>query len=225
MHSARSWLPALALAAGCVLTYGARRQGATPLAGSLGTIPARLAGASGVDREIDAATRQVAGMTNYVFRVFKRDSSSAFSVYVGYYDNQTTGRTIHSPRNCLPGAGWQVVESGPSTLTLPGGERTVNRYILANGPSQALVYYWYQGRGRVAWSEYRVKWELLRDAVVRGRTEEALVRIVVPIDGSSAPHASDWQERVENAERVAREAAAELIPAVNRVLPGWNATA
>jgi EpsI family protein len=225
MRSLRRWLPALVLASGCALTYGARRQGTTPLVGSLGSLPDRLAGARGSDREIDATTRQVAGMTNYVFRVFKRDSASAFSVYVGYYDNQTTGRTIHSPRNCLPGVGWQVVESGPSTLSLPVGERTVNRYILANGPSQALVYYWYQGRGRVAWNEYRVKWELLRDAVVRGRTEEALVRIVVPIEGSSAPHASDWKERVGQAERVAREAAATLIPAVDRVLPGWKAAA
>jgi hypothetical protein len=51
------------------------------------------------------------------------------------------------------------------------------------------VYYWYQGRGRVAASEYQVKWELLRDAALRARTEEAMVRIVVPL-GAAAKDAA-----------------------------------
>jgi EpsI family protein len=98
---------------------------------------------------------------------------------------------------------------------------TVNRYMLANGQNQALVYYWYQGRGRVAHSEYRVKWDLLRDAMRHGRTEEALVRIVVPIPKGPGSSASSWNERVGRAEAVAREVAADLIPRVETALPTW----
>ena len=43
------------------------------------------------------------------------------------------------------------------------------------------MYYWYQGRGRVVASEYAVKWNLLRDAALLGHTEEALVRVQVPV--------------------------------------------
>ena len=57
----------------------------------------------------------------------------------------------------------------------------VNRYLLKPDSHRALVLYWCQGRGRVEANEYIVKWDLLRDAAVRRRTEEALVRIVVPI--------------------------------------------
>jgi EpsI family protein len=57
----------------------------------------------------------------------------------------------------------------------------VNRYVLKNGAARAVVYYWYQGRGRVVASEYAVKWNLLRDAALAGHTEEALVRVVVPV--------------------------------------------
>ena len=32
--------------------------------------------------------------------------------FVSYYERQTQGKTIHSPRNCLPGAGWEVLTPG-----------------------------------------------------------------------------------------------------------------
>jgi EpsI family protein len=170
------------------------------------------------------AEQRVAGVSDYVFRVFGPDSTPAFSVYVGYYESQATGRTIHSPRNCLPGAGWQTVESGKTSIEVPGEAApvTVNRYLLANGPSQAIVYYWYQGRGRVAHSEYRVKWDLLRDAIARGRTEEALVRIVVPVASAPGFTADAWRKQVSEAEAVARSVARDLIPRVSSALPRWT---
>ena len=69
------------------------------------------------------------------------------------------------------------------TVFTAGGPVRVKRYILQNGQQRAPVFYWYQGRGRVEANEYRVKLDLLRDAALRRRSEEALVRIVVPLDG------------------------------------------
>ena len=103
-----------------------------------------------------------------------------------------------------------------------GQPQTVNRYILANGQSQALVYYWYQGRGRVAADEYTVKWDLLRDAVAHGRSEEALVRLVIPIRRAPGYTTEAWRRRIDAAEEVARAAAAEMIPRLNRALPAWE---
>src|SRR5690606_37522162 len=88
----------------------------------------------------------------------------AFSVYVGYYPQQRQGKTIHSPKNCLPGAGWEPLDA--ARLEIPGAVpgRTVraNRFVVANKDQRAIVYYWYQGRGRSA-------------------SNEALVRIVMPL--------------------------------------------
>ena len=88
----------------------------------------------------------------------------------------------------------------------------VNRYLLSNAGERALVYYWYQGRGRVASNEYRVKWDLLRDSALRGRSEEALVRIVVPISPRMP---------IERADSVAGAAAVALVPAVFEALPAY----
>jgi EpsI family protein len=210
------------MALGIILIQAATHQTPIQLNAPLNTMPLTLAGYIGDERPVTEEEQKVAGMTDYVFRVFSRDSTAAFSVYVGYYESQVTGRTIHSPKNCLPGAGWQQVESGQKSLTVKGSNVTVNRYILANGPSQAVVYYWYQGRGRVAWSEYRVKWDLLRDAAKHGRTEEALVRIMVPLSVASGGSAEELTERIRRADELATAAATELLPEVERVLPGFS---
>jgi EpsI family protein len=212
------------MALGVILIQSTTRQRAVQLSAPLNTMPLVLAGYSGSDRPVTEEERRVAGMTDYVFRVFSRDTTALFSVYVGYYESQATGRTIHSPRNCLPGAGWQQVESGQKSLTVDGRSVTVNRYLLANGPSQAVVYYWYQGRGRVAWSEYTVKWDLLRDAAKYGRTEEALVRVMVPLEQATSGTAAELQARLERADEIASRVALELLPQVDRVLPRWDAS-
>jgi len=217
-------LPATAMALGVILIQSTTRQQAVQLMAPLNTMPLSLAGYTGSDRPVTEEERRVAGMTDYVFRVFSRDTTALFSVYVGYYESQATGRTIHSPRNCLPGAGWQQVESGQKSLTVDGRSVTVNRYLLANGPSQAVVYYWYQGRGRVAWSEYGVKWDLLRDAAKHGRTEEALVRVMVPLEQATSGTAAELQTRLTRADNIASRVALELLPQVDRVLPRWDAT-
>lgn len=217
----RPFVPALIMAIGAAFTWSAERQEIARLPRPLRAIPLTVAGVLGTERDLTAEERRVVGVSDYVFRIFQRDSISAFSVYVGYYDSQATGKTIHSPRNCLPGAGWQTVESGTTSLVMADSQVTVNRYVLTNGSAQMLVYYWYQGRGRVAYSEYRVKWDLLRDAATRGRTEEALVRVMVPIPPSRGSTASEWQERVRRAEALATEAATELLPLVARALPAW----
>lgn len=210
MANWKSWIPGSLLGVGCIFTLFIDRQQEVPLAAPLSTLPEQVAGYAGVSLPISEAEQRVAGMTNYSFRSFSRDSAAAFTIYVGYYDHQTQGKTIHSPKNCLPGSGWEALQQSEITVRTPRGPQTVNRYLLQNRQRQALVFYWYQGRGRVAANEYQVKWELLRDAAISGRSEEALVRIVVELK----PTLDE-----EQAVRLASSVAGELIPAVYQVLP------
>jgi len=203
-------MPAIFLGAGCLLTLGVDRQRAVPLAQPLDSLPRTIAGFNSVNLIIGKEEQRVAGMSSYVMRQFYVDSTAEFSVYVGYYEQQAQGKTIHSPKNCLPGAGWEVLNVGYASVTTSGGPIRVNRYELAREGEQAIVYYWYQGRGRVQANEYAVKWDLLRDAALRGRTEEALVRIVVYLDDDT-----DEAGALDLATKVAQE----LIPDVQEVLP------
>ncbi|MGH7522803.1 MAG: exosortase C-terminal domain/associated protein EpsI [Gemmatimonadales bacterium] len=211
MLDPRRWIPAGLLIAGCFLNGAivARRSGPVPLRGPLTGVARTLLGVTATDDTVSTDVRQVAGMTSYVMRTYQPVNSVPFGVYIGYYDEQRQGKSIHSPKNCLPGDGWEPVESGVATIPTSSGMITVNRYRVAKPGVQALVYYWYQGRGRVAHNEWRVKFELLRDAALHGRTEEALVRIVVPVTGTD----------VSMADSLARAVAPTLVSDLDRVLP------
>jgi EpsI family protein len=213
MHSrgVTAYMPALILFVGFLFVLNVQDQQAVPLAGRLETVLSSVEGMRIQDQVVSDEERRVAGMSDYVARLYWRDTTLAFTTYVGYYDRQTQGKTIHSPRNCLPGAGWEVLRSGTSTVTSASGPHTINHYLLKNGATVAVVYYWYQGRGRIVANEYRVKLNLLRDAALEGHTEEALVRVVVPV-------APDDTNNVR-ADELGIRIAARLMDDVARVLP------
>lgn len=218
-HYVRVFTPAILLGVGVMFISGIREQHTTRPRLPITNISRDFTGLRGMDVEIDSTERKVAGMTDYMLREYRRDSSQVFTTYVGYYDKQVQGKTIHSPKNCLPGAGWDILESKEVALpNAPDGR--VNRVLLANKGVKALVYYWYQGRGRIESNEYQVKWNLLRDAAMYGRTEEALVRIVVPIlHPKLVERGYQGAKSVEEADALAREVAAGLVTEVTKVLP------
>jgi EpsI family protein len=213
--------PALALLAGVILISGAREQHQMPAVQPMNAIPATFDGVTGSDLKVPEDQRKIAAMSDYMQRLYGKDTLNwNYQVFVAYYDRQVQGKAIHSPRNCLPGGGWEIMSS--QRIPVPsGGPGTVNRVIIGNAGVRALVYYWYQGRGRVESNEYRVKWNLLRDAALYGRTEEALVRIIVPIAppavAGTMPSADDAE--VAAADATARRVATELAQRVSRVLP------
>ncbi len=214
------FLPGAILLGGVLLISGVREQHVVKSVEPMSAIPARFLDLDGQDVVVADEERRIAGMTDYSMRKFGPDSSPAFSVYVAYYDRQVQGKAMHSPKNCLPGAGWDILTSTqiPAPSGTPGA--TVNRVLLSNKGSRALVYYWYQGRGRLEASEYVVKWNLLKDAALLGRTEESLVRIVVPLPRVTAnKSASEQDADVIKADELSRTIAVQLETAVQRVLP------
>jgi EpsI family protein len=208
------WAPAVMLSVGALFTVGIQAQRALELRLPLAAgIPRDVGGLVGRDVVMSDAEVKAAGVTSYLARTYAPATAApealpAFSLYVGYYDRQTQGRTIHSPKNCLPGAGWEALAAGTARLTTPSGPVTVNRYLIQRAGQQALVLYWYQGRGRVEANEYRVKWDLLRDAALKRRSEEALARVVVPVTTTE-----------EQAATVAVGVASAIVPALARTLP------
>jgi EpsI family protein len=202
----------MVLVAGALLsTLGVKAQRSLPLQADLAaTVPDSLEGFVGRDDTLETEVAQVAGVDSYLMRHFISPDTTrlGFSLYVGYYERQTQGATIHSPRNCLPGGGWEPLTNTTTVVATPQGPVRVNQYLLQKGRQQALVLYWYQGRGRVESNEYVVKFDLLRDAALRRRSEEALVRIVVPVTSGEA-----------DALGLATRIASVMVPTLQHALP------
>ena len=164
--------------------------------------------------DFDKKILAVLGVDDYVSREYTQ-GTAAVALYVGYYATQRQGDTIHSPMNCLPGAGWQPLEQGRTAISAPGTGSSapieVNRVVIAKGLDRQLVLYWYQSQGRVVASEYWGKIYTVLDAVRYNRTDAALVRVVTPVgDGATAIH--EAQERATAFVRA-------LFPALERHVP------
>jgi exosortase D (VPLPA-CTERM-specific) len=116
------------------------------------------------------------------------------NLYVAYYASQRTGQAAHSPRSCLPGGGWRILDFDQREVAgvrSNGAALRVNRAVVQQGANRELVYYWFQERGRDITSEYLVKWYLLKDAVLRNRTDGALVRLITPLAQNEPMAAAD----------------------------------
>ena len=142
---------------------------------------------SGQEHPLSERMVQAVSVSDYTNRFYFANGMAPVQLYVGYYGSQKTGDTIHSPKNCLPGAGWDPVRSGFTTISVAGGRQiVVNEYVIQQDQNKQLVFYWYQGRGRVVASEYAGKFWMVADAISRNRTDGALVRLITPMNDSEA---------------------------------------
>jgi EpsI family protein len=145
----------------------------------LSAFPYDLDQRSAIDIPLSNDVLQVLRVDDYLNRVYREQAGKPIALYIAYYKSQRTGETIHSPKNCLPGAGWQPVEAGYTRVALPdGGAAKVNRYVIEKGLDRQLVLYWYQSHGRIIASEYAAKVYMVEDALRLNRTDSALVRVV-----------------------------------------------
>jgi EpsI family protein len=141
----------------------------------------------GVDQHFDAQTMSVLRASDYLLRDYRLGKGQTANLYIGYYATQRDGASYHSPLNCLPGAGWSMVDPAMITITLPNGKSFVaNKYVIENGNIRQLMIYWYQGRGRMIASEYWGKIYTVLDSVRLRRSDAAMVRVSVPITASDA---------------------------------------
>jgi EpsI family protein len=203
----RFWIVALLLAGAVVVLNARPSQDRIPGREPLNQLPVAIDGWTSTDLEIDQETRDVLGDGDFLERAYTRQGQRApIDLFVAYFPSQRTGSTIHSPKHCLPGAGWTFDSSQYVDLVDAAGKtHRVGEYVISNGLLKQFVIYWYEAHGRSVASEYWAKVYLVTDAMRTNRTDGALVRIITPImnDGREA-------QAKDRAEAFARKLAPEL---------------
>ena len=171
------------LTATAVLSVMVRYGKAVPLRQSLDQFPLRVGSWYGTDLgRFPEEVMKVLRATDYLNREYTGLDGTRLNFYIGYYEQQRAGESMHSPKNCLPGAGWEVLESKRQTIAIPkaGKSIEVNFYTVQNESSKLLAVYWYDTHGRSFASEYQGKAILVWEAIQTGRTDGALIRIMLP---------------------------------------------
>ena len=189
--SVRLWVTAGILLCALMLLQTMSHGEAIVARQPLHDLPYALAAWTGTEQPVEQDVLQAVGVSDYANRIYSHLVEPPVQLYVGYYASQRTGDTIHSPKNCLPGSGWDPIQSGYATISVPTGRRIiVNEYVIQRDQNKQLVFYWYQGRGRVVASEYAGKFWMVADAISRNRTDGALVRVITSMnDGEDTARA------------------------------------
>jgi EpsI family protein len=192
----------------------AQRTERIPARQALSALPITFSDWKGrADPPMSEKEAKVLGADDVLMRTYFGPGKIA-GLYIGFWESQRRGDAVHSPLNCLPGAGWQPVSNRHLQIAVNGSTAPieVNRYVIQKGLDRQLVLYWYQSHGRVIASEYWGKVYLVTDAVRLSRSDTAIVRVIAPIADSTAD-----AERA--AERNAVEFVQHLYPALSDFIP------
>lgn len=201
----------LVLVVQAAVFYSASHGENTPLPAPLTTFPATVESWHTVQEGvIDQDTRDILRADDLMSRVYAGPEGGA-ELFIAYFKTQRQGQSPHSPKNCLPGSGWQTVpsESGRVDVPVAGGPIHINRYVVTKGDAQSVVYYWYQSQGRVIADEFAAKFYLVSDSIRHHRSDTALVRVVVPIR----------QNQTQQAEKIGVDFVQAFYPTVKSFLP------
>ncbi len=138
---------------------------------------------TGSDVAIPRDVLDVLGPGDFLQRVYQdREKADSVELFIAYFRSQSAGDTIHSPKNCLPGAGWSQIDSRRVSVSLPGrAPFPATRYVIAQGDSRRVVLYWYWAHGRGVASEYWAKYYLVKDSIELNRSDGSLVRVTTPL--------------------------------------------
>jgi len=190
---------AMLLVVGIFATHSFRPRVAAAPRWPLRDFPSDIGLSHSEDRPFETQIVRAVGADDYINRVYL-GSALPIELYVGYYKDQRSGDRIHSPKNCLPGSGWEAVHSTRVQIGSEGGVPVlVNGYLVAQGTRRNMVLYWYQSHGRIVASEYLAKILLIADGLKNRPTNGALVRIwTSAADGeaSAQARAVDFARRV-----------------------------
>lgn len=146
------------------------------------------------------------GVTEYLVCTYSHEQTQDIvGVYVGYHEYQhreggqgKAASSIHPPRHCLPGSGWDIIGAEKVAVDfagLPERPAKVNRLVIAKGEQRQIVYYWYQERGRVIADDWKKPLYMFWDRATRQRSDGSLVRFTVPVvKGDNERADEDFQD-------------------------------
>jgi EpsI family protein len=158
---------------------------AAPARDPLALFPRQIGSWQSYTEQLEPNIERVLAADDYLNAVYQSpDAAQAVAFFVAWYDKQTEGQGIHSPEVCLPTGGWEVFSlvEVPLDLTAEGyGRFAANRAVIQKGLSRQLVIYWFEGRGQRLSNDFRAKLTVLKDSLLIGRTDGALIRYVTPI--------------------------------------------
>jgi exosortase D (VPLPA-CTERM-specific) len=180
---------------------------------SLLDFPSQLGEWQGVSSALERQYLDALQLDDYVLADYGATGKVPVNVYIAYYGSPKKGRSSHSPKQCIPGGGWEITTFEPLRLNAAAasnGGLDVNRVVIRKGGQKQVVYYWFKQRDRWITSEYAVKFFLFWDSLTRQRADGALVRLVSGVYAGETEAMAD--ERLQTMAALMTPRLAQYVP-------------
>ncbi len=188
--TARASLASVLLLAAFLILQSRSAGETVPVRKSLDLFPDRIGEWQGRQaNNLEVEVLNILKVQDYLMRRYVDANGRSIWLYIGYWATQRRGGAqAHSPKNCLPGGGWEPVDASRLTVQLPPpyAPIEVNRYLIQKDRDMQVVLYWYQAQGHAVASELGAKVAMVRGALMSRRTDGALVRASSPVTGTVA---------------------------------------
>ncbi len=192
------------------LTFFASQSERVPPKKPFSEFPLEIGPWKGVTSELEERVYNILGVEDYIMANFSKSSGEMVNLYIGYYQSQKEGDIIHSPKHCLPGAGWNITETSIEKVIPDKSGKSIKviKLLLRKGSEKQIVLYWFQSRGRIISSEYMEKVWLVIDSITRHRTDGSFVRLITPVIKDET-----------TAVNLLKEFAQQIFPSLNEHIP------
>jgi EpsI family protein len=177
------------------------------------TFPRQIGEWKGTEDKFEQKIYNELGVDDSFLGHFQASDNRYVQFYVGFYQSQREGDLIHSPKNCMPGGGWNITDTSIEELKIPGNSPSkidVIKLDLEKGREKQIVLYWFQSRGRFISSEYWQKIYLVFDSIIKRRTDGSFIRLIAPVINGNE----------EKALKDLKNFAIEVVPILQEYLPG-----
>lgn len=177
----------------------ANRSQHIPARPALAEFPMELGDWQGRPIPLDDQTQRALGASDSLLVDFAQGGTGIpVNMWLAYYATQVDESSIHSPKDCLPGGGWEYVSiqeiDAPATTSAGHGFK-LNRALIAKGQERMMVYYWLDMRGRQLTNDLSLKFYNLWDSFSMQRSDGALVRLMTYVDPNETPEQAEQRLR------------------------------
>ena len=206
----RSFIASALMILVALFTQFATESKSIPPLRSLSQFPTTIGQWHGRISYFDQKIYDILGVDDSFLCDYMSPNGEKVNLYIGYYSSQKEGELIHSPKNCMPGAGWNIIRTSLLQIEFPKvGPKKVIKLVLKKGTQRQVMLYWFQSRGRIISSEYWQKIYLVYDSIFKQRTDGSFVRLMAPVVKGE-----------EQTTRCLVAFAQELYPILDRYIPG-----
>ncbi len=182
---------------------------AVPANRPLDEIPLTLAGWRMLSQtEMNEQVLSVLKPTATLLRVYGDQSGHRVDLYIGYHGGGPGCGPIHSPKHCLPGAGWQLLRQEKRAVPVADKKIDAVLSVYQHGADKVLFLYWFQVKGAILTNEYALKFAEIKNSILYNRRDSAFIRISVSVN-----------DNVEPGILVAEQFVRDFYPSIEQVLP------